>query len=210
MRSSSIKTRSRQVREEGAQSASNPWRSRGYLPHFDQPDLIQSVTFRLADSLPRAFLDRCERELAALAPKERQTKKERRIAEMLDRGVGECWLRDPEIAMLVENALLYFDLERYRLLRWCIMPNHVHVMIEIQSEYPLEEVLHSWKSFTSKEANQILRRRGIFWQREYHDRFIRNESHYRKASRYIEGNPVKAGLVELPEQWRWSSAWKAR
>jgi len=83
-------------------------------------------------------------------------------------------------------------------------------MIEILPGHPLEKVLHSWKSFTSKEANRILNREGSFWQREYHDRFIRDGDHFRWACFYIEGNPVKAGLVKEAEEWRWSSAWKGR
>ncbi len=145
-----------------------------------------------------------------LPAKERQTEKEKRIAAMLDLGVGKCHLRDPRIAKMVEDSLLYFDAERYRLLCWCVMPNHVHTMIEILPAHPLEEVLHSWKSFTSKEANRILKRKGNFWQREYHDRFIRDDDHYAWAFRYIKGNPVKAGLVATAEDWRWSSAWKGR
>lgn len=188
----------------------SPWKSRGYLPHFDIPGRVQSVTFRLIDSLPRDFLDKCERELAAMPANKRRVEKERRIAAMLDRGFGECHLRDPRVAGVVENALLFFDTERYRLLCWCVMPNHVHTMMETLPQYSLGEVLHSWKSYTSKEVNRILNRRGRFWQTEYHDRFIRDDEHYANTFRYIEENPVKAGLVDNAEDWRWSSAWKGR
>ena len=202
--------RSRRTQDRQSRSQPTPWRSRGYLPHFDQPDSVQALTFRLADSLPREFLDRCAEELAALPATERQVEREKRIAALLDRGVGKCHLRDPRVAEIVERALLHFDAERYRLLCWCIMPNHVHTMIEVFPDRPLEKVLHSWKSFTSVEANRVLNRKGTFWQREYHDRFIRDVDHYKWARRYIEGNPVKAGLVADPKEWRWSSAWKGR
>ena len=88
------------------------------------------------------------------------------------------------------------------------MPNHVHSMIEIFPDQTLDGILHSWKSFTSKEINKILRRRGKLWQEEYHDRFIRDDDHYANTVRYIEENPVKAGLVTQAEDWRWSSAWR--
>ena len=209
-RSKTLHTTRPDVRDQHRRSSSSPWRSRGYLPHFDQDHLIQSITFRLVDSLPRIFLDRCEKELAVLPPDKRQTEKEKRIAVMLDRGFGKCHLRDPRIAEVVENALLYFDEERYRLLCWCIMPNHVHSVIEVFADHPLDEILHSWKSFTSKRANQVLRRTGTFWQREYHDRFIRDDDHFANTYRYIEENPVKARLVAKAEDWRWSSAWQGR
>lgn len=202
--------RSLRPRNQRGRSQPSPWRSRGYLPHFDRPGLVQAVTFRLVDSLPRDFLEKCDRELVTLRAKDRQAEKEKRIAVMLDRGAGECHLRDPRIAEMVENALLYFDAERYRLLCWCIMPNHVHTMIETLNDHQLEQILHSWKSFTSKQANRILKKTGHFWQREYHDRFIRDDDHYANTFRYIEENPVKAGLVGRAEDWRWSSAWKGR
>ena len=187
-----------------------PWRSRGYLPHFDRPGLVQSLTFRLADSLPRTFLDQCQRELRALPKSERRVQKEKRIAAYLDRGEGACHLRDPRIAELVENAMLHFDGERYRLLGWCVMPNHVHAVIATEDGHPLGRVMHSLKSFTAKEANRILGRAGRFWQREYHDRFVRDEKHFVRVMRYVEGNAVLAGLVERGEEWRWCSAWKGR
>ncbi len=189
-------------------AAPSPWRSRGYLPHFEEPGRVQNIIFRLADSLPREFLDRCEQELLSLPPDRRQIEKEKRIAKMLDRGAGECHLRDPRVASLVEKALLFYDTERYKLLCWCIMPNHVHAMIETFELYGLAAILHSWKSYTSNEANEILGRRGTLWQREYYDRFIRDDDHYAKAFHYIEDNPMKAGLVARAEDWRWGSAWK--
>jgi len=192
------------------QNTPAPWRTRGYLPHFDEPGLVQGITFRLIDSLPHDFLDRCEQELQSLPQHRRQIEKEKRITKMLDRGIGACHLREPRVASVVENALLYFDTERYNLLCWCIMPNHVHAMIETFELYGLDDVLHSWKSYTSNEANKILGRRGSLWQQEYHDRFIRDDDHFAKAFRYIEGNPVKAGLVANAKDWRWSSAWRGR
>jgi REP element-mobilizing transposase RayT len=148
--------------------------------------------------------------LAVLPAEERRSQRFKRIEVMLDRGAGACHLRDSRIAGMVESAFLHFDAERYRFLCWCIMPNHVHTMIETFPAHPLDQIVHTWKSFTSKQANRILKRKGSFWQAEYHDRFIRDDDHYANVFRYIEGNPVKAGLVEKAEDWRWSSAWKDR
>jgi len=106
----------------------------------------------------------------------------------------------------MENALLHFDDQRYRLIAWCIMPNHVHALIEMKEDWNLARIVHSWKSYTSHTANEILGRSGEFWFREYHDRFIRDDDHFAKAVRYIEHNPV-TGLVRLREEWRWCSAW---
>jgi putative DNA methylase len=111
---------------------------------------------------------------------------------------------------MIQNTLLHFDQDRYMLIAWCVMPNHVHVMIEMMRGFPLSNIMHSWKSFSAKEANKILNRNGEFWMSEYFDRFIRDERHFYAAKTYILNNPVKAGLCEKPEQWKFSSlGWRA-
>ncbi len=184
------------------------WHSRGFVPHFEKPGAIQSVTFRLHDSVPVDLIERWREELGSGESRDKDAatsiELRQRIARYEDAGHGECWLKHPEIAELVQNALLHFDNERYRLLAWCIMPNHVHVVIECWSDWPLADIIQSWKSFTAKEANKILNRTGAFWFREYHDRFIRDEKHFSNAIEYIYHNPVKAGLVSSPEKWSYS------
>ena len=168
--------------------------------------MIQSLNFRLADSLPAAVLERWKMELMHLLDSEVTVAIARRAEKYLDAGHGECWLHRPDIARLTEDALLHFDVQRYNLLAWCVMPNQVHAMIETREGFSLPAVLHSWKSFTANQANKILQRRGDFWQREYLDRYIRNAEHYAQAVAYIEENPVKAGLVRVKTDWPWSSA----
>ncbi|HEV7667210.1 MAG TPA: transposase [Thermoanaerobaculia bacterium] len=130
----------------------------------------------------------------------------KRLVRYEDAGHGACWLRDAHVAALVEMALLDFDGERYRLIAWCIMPNHVHALIETIGEWPLDRVVHGWKSYTSHQANRLLGRTGSFWAREYHDRFVRDDDHLAICVRYIENNPLAAGLVLQADSWRWSSA----
>src|ERR1700730_3611575 len=77
------------------------WRSRGYLPHLDAPDLVQHVVFRLADSLPAHIRE----EIAKISPAEQL----RAVDASLDRGYGRRDLSSPEIAKLVQFALLHFD-----------------------------------------------------------------------------------------------------
>jgi len=172
------------------------WHSRGYLPHFDSAETLQFVTFRLADSLPRAIAESLAKLPNNLAATD----------DRLDGGLGACWLRDPKIAQLVERALFHFDGSRYRILSWCLMPNHVHVVFEPLDQHRLGAIVHSWKSFTAKQANVLLVRSGPFWHRDYFDRFIRDEGHLERTIAYVENNPVKAGLVSLPADWEWSSA----
>ena len=105
----------------------------------------------------------------------------------------------PAIASVVAGALQHFDNQRYRLFAWCIMPNHVHVVVRVFPGHPLAEVIHSWKSFSAKRANDLLNCDGGFWQREYYDHLIRSESEFERAVRYVAENPEKAGL----RNWRW-------
>ena len=98
--------------------------------------------------------------------------------------------------------MLHFDGQRYRLLEWVIMPNHVHAILETREGHPLSDLLHSWKSFTAKAANRVLGRTGEFWQTEYYDHLIRDERDHAHALRYLLENPVVAALRDWP--WVWS------
>ena len=187
-------------------SSPRGWHSRGYLPHFDGGSIPQSVTFRLADSLPKERLEGFENELACL-PEDKATARRRELIEAyLDLGSGHAWLRDPRLGQMVENALLYFDGARYLLHSWVIMPNHVHALLTPAESFSLTQILHSWKSFTAKVANRVLGQSGRFWQEDYFDRYMRDDRHYFAAIEYIELNPVGAGLCERKEDWKFGSA----
>jgi putative DNA methylase len=178
------------------------WHSRGYIPHYDAPGLFQLITLRLHDSMPATKLAELNCSYRNLTPAQVRNA----LEDCLDAGSGACYLRDPRVAELAQESLLYFDGERYRLCAWVIMPNHVHVLAQFIAEYPVAKVVHSWKSFIANQANKLLGRNGAFWHREYFDRFIRNDEHYRNAVKYVEWNPVKARLADAPGKWPYSSA----
>ncbi|MDD5055518.1 MAG: transposase [Candidatus Peribacteraceae bacterium] len=192
-------------------------RQGAYLPHWTQEGGIYSVRFRLADSLPREKLDELRWSVSDLintAKNARRTMTAHERLELLKiqtttmerylrAGYGSCALRQDRIATIVATALQFFNEKRYRLYAWCVMPNHVHVVVQPLSRYALPEILHSWKSFTAKESNKILGRTGAFWQREYFDRLIRNDDELRQAVEYVWSNAELAGI----RNWRW--CWKA-
>ncbi len=120
------------------------------------------------------------------------------IEEYLDGGAGNCHLARPEIAELVAQTLRQFDGTRYRLLAWCIMPNHVHVVFQPRAPFKLEKVVHTWKSYSAQMASRILKKKGHFWQREYYDHLIRDGQQLGRAIRYTTENPMKAGLRDWP------------
>ena len=176
------------------------WRHRGYLPHLDAGATVQFVTFRLADSLPRDVYEAC-----VDAARDR-IELHQRLEAMIDAGRGACLLRDASNAAIVRTALEHFDGERYRLIAWVIMPNHVHALVEQVEGWRLGDVVRAWKTYTAKAVNVQRGGAGSVWAKDYFDRFIRDEAHFQNTVRYIEENPVKARLVAQPHDWPFSSA----
>jgi hypothetical protein len=137
-----------QQRHPSSEATPSHWHSRGYLPHFDKAGAVQSFTLRLEDALPASVIAEWKRELAHTDEVSRGVEIRRRIDKYLDAGNGECWLGDPEVASLVEDALLHFDSQRYHLLAWCVMPNHFHAVVETMGglrdrfDHSLVEELH--------------------------------------------------------------------
>jgi REP element-mobilizing transposase RayT len=177
------------------------WHERGYLPHCDKPGLVQLVTLRLADSLPASKRGEWEHLLKI----EDARKRRQELESYLDRGHGKCCLRDERVARLVEEAIRFYDDQRYELLAWCAMPNHIHVLVHVW-DWPLAKMLQNWKSISAVNANRLLGRAGEFWQREYWDTFMRSKEQERKAVRYIENNPVMAKKCRTAKEWPFSSA----
>jgi putative DNA methylase len=114
------------------------------------PDLVQHVVFRLADSLP----ERIRAEVSRMPA----TRRVQAVDASLDQGYGRRDLAIPAIAEVIQQALLRFDGDRYAIIAWCVMPNHVHALIETWGTPSLSHIVHSWKSLTAKQANLYLKR----------------------------------------------------
>ena len=136
---------------------------------------------------------------------------------MLDQATsGPMWLKSPEIASLVQEALISKYASFYKLWAYAVMSNHCHALLKPKLTNPSDttsdpiafaEITKRIKGYTAREANKILKRTGLtFWQDESFDHWIRNQQEFDRVVNYIENNPVKAGLVERPEDWQWSSA----
>ena len=185
-------------------------RSRGYIPHWELRNAIYSITYRLHDSLPREVLYRLQRdheqrirvvtggtrEPTAIENARLRFIFERKLDEELDRGWGAAHLRNDEMAAAVAENLAFHDGKLYDLLAWCVMPNHVHAVICAHAD--LDDIFHSWKSYTAHRAAKIVGVRK-FWAREYWDRMVRNEEDLNRTIRYVLENPLKAGLAD----WTW-------
>jgi len=221
--------RSTGVKPEAANPLCSGTHTRGYLPHVKREGASYFVTFRLADSLPKEVLLKYQAERAerlqrfhaqqesakklGATPPQLETLDEierdyfRKLEAYLDKGVGECCLRRPDIADLVASAFRFFADERYRLDAWVVMPNHVHLVLWPIPNHTLSEIAQSLKRYTAREANKILGRTGrTFWQPEPFDHWIRNDEEHARCCRYVVNNPAKARLCGAPEDWKWSSA----
>jgi putative transposase len=192
---------SAQPKTEDARRGFRGWHERGYLPHRDEPGLVQFITFRLADSFPESL--RSEWEHLWKIENDQQRRVE--LEAYLDKGRGECHLKRSEIAKMVEEALRFHHNERYDVLAWAVMPNHVHVLFKTGAT-PMSKIVETWKKNTAFKANREMRRRGQFWQADYWDTYMRDGKHESETRNYIENNPAKAGLVLDPKGWLWSSA----
>ncbi len=192
-----------------------------FLPHWKMDGGTYAVTFRQADALPASaltkyreardlILDKIEilKNLESSRSQLDQLKELRDelshiqttfIEPALDQGHGTCLLKDPENAKLIQNALTHFDGKRYDLLSWCVMPNHVHVVLTTYPGEALEKILHSWKSFTSHEVNKRNKTSETIWQKESYDHLVRDEEDLRNQVEYVLNNPAKAGLGD----WEW-------
>lgn len=187
------------------------WYTVGRLPHFDAPHTLQFITFRLGDALPQSVLREISREVQRLPAAQRGGVQRKRIEYWLDQGLGCCILQYPEMAQVLAQSLAFHHGRRYQLLAWCIMPNHVHVVVE--PTYSLPRIIQGWKSYSARWAlthapqHGLALPRGQFWMRGYWDRYIRDARHLEAALSYVHQNPVAARLCERAEEWRWSSAY---
>ncbi|HAP36011.1 MAG TPA: hypothetical protein DCQ28_08740 [Bacteroidetes bacterium] len=123
------------------------------------------------------------------------------------------WLSDSRIANVVFDAIHFRDGIKYDLICFCIMPNHLHLVVEILEKHKiiadvsskyLTKVLQSLKSYTAIKSNRILQREGQFWQSENYDRVIRNEKEFEEVINYVVNNPVKAGFVSDAKNWQFT------
>jgi REP element-mobilizing transposase RayT len=178
---------------------------RGDLPHLYKPGCTYFVTFRLFDAvvfgrtadLSEYGIDVSDDPATLLATYEPPV------------DMGSCMLRDPDVADVVAAALGHFDGERYELIAWCVMPNHVHAVVTPFAGHALGDVLHSWKSFTAHAINRRLGRRGAVWEKESFDHLVRTPSSLDRFVAYTEANPLAAGLCATQGDWRFSSAYHA-
>ncbi len=108
---------------------------------------------------------------------------------------------------MVERLLFKHGIE-YDLGDWVVMPNHVHVLLQPLGEKPLYEILQPIKGVSARNINKMIGRAGTLWMEESFSHIVRSLEQLKKLQRYIQGNPLKAGLAEgtFGHEQRWEIA----
>ncbi len=93
----------------------------------------------------------------------------------------------------------------WRLAHYCLMSNHLHLLGQLDQGATLPKLmqflLFEYSRWYRKQTGYV----GHLWQGRYKSPLVTQESYFLEAGRYIERNPVRAGIVERPEDYRWSS-----
>jgi putative transposase len=190
------------------------------LPHFQPAEATFFVTFRLAGSIPMDVIRRLREnyelvekgilEQKDLTEKERRelvyAEQKRLLAatdDFLDANPNEpYWLREKEVAEIVANEMKMHDEQWYTLWSYCIMPNHVHLLLTLFEKAPiLTKIMQNVKSYSAQKSNRILGLSGQFWERESYDHVVRKDGEFERIVHYILQNPVKAKFVKEWAAW---------
>lgn len=213
------------------------------LPHFQSGGYAFFIKFRLTGTLPLLVVEKLKKlkedklkEIAAYDNQQEKIKEYNNFKrkyfliydEYLDKAAhGHKWLQQKNVAAIVKGSLHSFDEKDYYLIAYCIMSNHVHLVIWLNVErdlsrslnsdtsnnlsdsnfalqYPVAYILKKIKGSTARECNKLLNRSGKFWQHESYDHAIRNNESLKRVVKYVLNNPVKAGLVENWEDYEWN------
>ncbi|QJD77626.1 REP-associated tyrosine transposase [Spirosoma rhododendri] len=192
---------------------------RSRLPHIQPLGGTFFVTTRLYGSVPQIEKQRLSEDF--LLRKQQIIARRDHTPDELDRltrqyfaayetileksNFGPKWLAVNAIAEQIARALHYFDAKRYELIAYCLMSNHVHVVFTLNDEaVSLQQVMHSLKSFTASKCNELLDRTGAFWEHESYDRLVRDRAELHRIVQYVLHNPVKAGLCQCWQDWKWT------
>ena len=178
------------------------------LPHLYTKDGIYFITFRLADSIPSDKVA----EIKAANDKAEQMDDEKfkrllkKYDKILDSAVlGKKYLAVPRIAEICKYTLHYPDGKDYKLICYCIMPNHIHLVILLLSgNKGISKIMQSIKRISARKSNLVLNRTGKFWQDESYDRLVRDDKELYFIIKYVLLNPVNAGLVQNWTDWKYT------
>ncbi|ACH39482.1 transposase, Y1_Tnp domain-containing [Citrifermentans bemidjiense Bem] len=103
---------------------------------------------------------------------------------------------------LLTESMEQFDV---RIFAYCLMPNHFHILVEPEKGEALSKFMQWLTTCHVRRYHQHYGTSGHVWQDRFKSFIVQNDVHLLTVARYIEGNPVRAGLVKSAKDWRWSS-----
>jgi len=106
------------------------------------------------------------------------------------------------LLVTIEYFKLILD---YKIYGYCIMPDHFHILIHPYGQYNPSYIMNMIKGNFSRKHNKLVNSKGKTWQKSYYDILVRDEKSLLNFLEYMHYNPVKAGLVESPEEYPFSS-----
>jgi putative transposase len=181
------------------------------LPHLYFESGTYFITYRLFGSMPKTILNElkeklycdlselCELEIYKLQSILNKYETLLNNGEYLPK-----YLANPSIAEICKNTIHYYDGNQYKLICYCIMPNHVHIVFTLlPGNKGISKIMQSIKRVSAKKSNILLNKSGSFWQEESYDRFVRDDKELFFTVNYVIENPVKAGLVSDWREWRY-------
>jgi putative transposase len=178
------------------------------LPHFYFSEGIYFITFRLADSLPSGKVAEIKAAIESLGTNDDEKFKRllKKYDDLLDSGLyGNNHLANPEVAEICKHTLHFPDGKEYKLICYCIMPNHIHLVFElIEGNKEISKIMQSIKRISARKCNLFLNRTGKFWQDESYDRLVRDDKELYFIIQYVLMNPVSAGLVKNWGDWKYT------
>ena len=204
------------------------------LPHIHPKDATFFITFLLDGTIPLSVLKNLREESNKQVELMKQKFSNRKLSDKtyninkktfgkidnyLDtNSKGPTWLSKEALSQIVADKMHEMDGIRYKLIAYTIMCNHVHLLINTTGfnasisinkfgktkNYPLADTMRLLKGSTSRACNKSLGRKGAFWHHESYDHFVRNEEELNRIVKYIVNNPVKAGLVDDWQDWKFT------
>ncbi|MFH1250040.1 MAG: transposase [bacterium] len=192
------------------------------LPHYQPESGIFFISYRLNFDLPLEIIEKLIKHKQEFGKRKRESKnKIEKSAELdfekqqfyfVDNYLGLCknspkYLSDPNIAQIVMDSLFLMNQKQYELYCFCVMPNHVHVLLKPQEKkegtfYSFAEILKGHKGSTARKANIFLKKTGSFWHKESYDQLVRSQREFEDTVWYIINNPVKAHLIDDYHKWK--------
>lgn len=184
-------------------------------PRWSPSGAVTFLTFRTADSIPEAVVKGWERDkqtwlaqrghtgahwstlVPSLPPHEQRLFLQvfnRCREDYLDSCHGRCWLREPEIAGIVQDALLSRDGTHYRAGDFVIMPNHVHLLVAFPDQTKMKSQFDFWRQLTTEQIHKQNSDVGELWHPEPFCNIVRSVEQYEWLTRYIADNPRIARL----------------